>query len=55
MIYTHREQEVRQIAKTLLFKVFSILRSESFTNFIIPVPQNELIQKLLQKVIVSLC
>lgn len=46
---------MRQIIKTILLKIFIIIKSELYTNFMVLIPQNELIQKLLQKIIVALC
>jgi hypothetical protein len=54
LLYLHKDQDVRQILKTVLYKMFLILKTELFTSFLLAVPQNEVIQKLLQKIISSL-
>lgn len=54
VILVHRDKFVRSSFKFVLLKVVRILIAQIYTSFLVPLPQNETINKLLQKVMLGL-
>ena len=40
LLCVHRNLEIRQIMKALLTKIMIIIKTELYTNFMVPIPQN---------------
>jgi hypothetical protein len=54
-IYLHRDKIIREAFKMIAIKLAVVITAiDKDTSFLVPIPQNEVINKLLQKVMVGL-
>lgn len=54
VIFMHRDKFIRYAFKFVLIKIVRILIAQIYTSFLVPLPQNETINKFLQKTMLGL-
>ena len=54
VLFTHRDKFIRNAFKFILVKVVRILVAQIYSSFLVPLPHNETLNKLLQRTMLGL-